>query len=94
MPKLYKSMSADKGIRGPSYKSIESGLYKKMSNILPKEMDSFENIPDDSIFYKTMDMQNYMYLKNNNITFFQSPNLAKIHIKFGATVFGDATFYS
>ena len=45
-------MSADKGIHGPSYESIKSGLYKNMSNILPKEIDSFENIPDDSNFIK------------------------------------------
>ena len=82
LPKLYKSMSADKGIRGPSYESIKSGLYKNMSKILPKEIDSFENIPDDSNFYKTIDMQNFMYFKNNKIIIFQSPNLAKIHIKF------------
>ena len=35
-----------------------------------------------------------MYFKTNKNIFFQSPNLAKIHIKFGTTVFADATFYS
>ena len=39
-------------------------------------------------------MQNFIYFKNNKIIIFQSPNLAKIHIKFGAMVFLDATFYS
>ena len=94
LPKLYKSMSADKGIRAPSYDDIKSGLYKNMSKILPEEVNSFDDIPDDSIYYKTIDEENFMFFKNDKIIIFQSPNLAKIHIKYGSTVFGDATFYS
>ena len=63
LPKLYKSMSADKGIRAPSYNDIKSGLYKNMSKILPEEVTSFEDIPDDSIYYKTVDSQNFCFLK-------------------------------
>ena len=51
LPKLYKSMPTDKGIRAPSYNDIKSGLYKNMSKILPEEVTSFEDIPDDSINY-------------------------------------------
>ena len=35
-----------------------------------------------------------MFFKNDKIIKFQSQNLAKILIKYGATIFGDATFYS
>ena len=42
-------MSADKGIRATSNNDIKSGLYKNMSKILPEEVTSFEDIPDDSI---------------------------------------------
>ena len=49
LPKLYKSISADNGIRATSYNGIKSGLYKNMSKILPEEVTSFEDIPDDSI---------------------------------------------
>ena len=31
IPKLYKSFSVDKGIRGPSFDSIKSGLYKEIN---------------------------------------------------------------
>ena len=44
LPKSYKSMSADKGIRAPSYNDIKSGLYKNMSKILLEEVTSFEDI--------------------------------------------------
>lgn len=87
-------MYADKGIHGPSYESIKSGLYKNMSKILPKDVDSFDNSPDDSIYYKAIDIQNFMHFKNNKILIFQSPYLAKIHIKYGTKVIGHATFYS
>ena len=63
LPKLYKSMSADKGIRAPSYDDIKSGLYKNMSKILPEEVNSFNDIPDDSIYYKTIDEENFMFFK-------------------------------
>ncbi len=62
--------------------------------VLSPEVDSFDKIPDESIYYKTSDNQNFLYFKNKKIVIFQSPNLAKIHIKFGTTVFCDATFYS
>ena len=51
MPKLYKSISADNGIRATSYNGIKSGLYKNMSKILPEEVTLFEDIPDDPINY-------------------------------------------
>lgn len=76
LPKLYKSMSADKGIHSPSYDVIKFGLYKNISKILLEEDKSF---PDDSIYYKAIDTQNFMYFKNNKFIIFQSPNLPKIN---------------
>ena len=94
IPKLYKSVSVDKGIRGPSFDSIKSGLYKELNKNFPNDVQTFETIPEESIYYKTLDNQDFLAFKNDKIIIFQSPNLAKIQIKFGNLVFCDATFYS
>ena len=94
IPKLYKSFSVDKGIRGPSFDSIKSGLYKEINKNFPNDVQSFETIPEESIYYKTLDNQDFLAFKNDKILIFQSPNLAKIQIKYGNPVFCDATFYS
>ena len=94
IPKLYKSFSVDKGIRGPSFDSIKSGLYKEINKNFPNDVQSFETIPEESIYYKTLDNQDFLAFKNDRILIFQSPNLAKIQIKYGNPVFCDSTFYS
>lgn len=45
LPRLFKSRPADKGIKGPSFNSIKSSLYKAISSFLPPYVDSFANIP-------------------------------------------------
>ena len=72
IPKLFKSVSVDKGIRGPSFQSVKSGLYKNIAKVLPPEVDSFDKISDESIYYKTSDNQNFLYFKNKKIVIFQS----------------------
>ena len=52
MPKLYKSVSVDKGIRGPSFDSIKSGLYKELNKNFPNDVQSFETIPEDLYIIK------------------------------------------
>ena len=94
LPRLYKAVSADKGIRGPTFNSIKSSLYNNINKILPPEIKSFDDIPDNSIYYKTFENEDFLYFKNNKIVFFQSPSLAKIHLKYGDIVFCDGTFYS
>ena len=92
--KLYKTYSADKGIKAPSFNSIKTTLYREITKILPNDIEDFESIPDESLYYKTIDNNNFLLYKNNRIVVFQSNNMAKIHAKFGDIVFADATYYS
>ena len=36
----------------------------------------------------------FLYFKNDKIVLFQSPELAKIYLRYGKIVFCDATFYA
>ena len=71
LTKLYKSHSADKEIKEPAFDSIKSGLYKNINSKLPKEVENFEDMPDDSIYYKTISNDDFLYYKNNNVVIFQ-----------------------
>ena len=82
MRRLYKAVSADKGIRGPAFNSIKSGLNNNINKILPPEIKSFDDIPDNSIYSKTFENEDFVYFKNNKIVFFQSTSLTKIHLEY------------
>ena len=92
VPRLFKSKSADKGIKGPSFTSIKSTLYNNVSDSLPPDIDTFDIIPDESINYNNIDNHKFLYFKNNRIWFLQSDNMAKIHLIYGSKIFCDATF--
>ena len=94
IPKLYKLVTVDKRIRGPSFNSIKSGLYKELNKNFPNDVQSFAPIPEESIYYKMLDNRDFLAFKYDKIIIFQSPNLAKIQIKYGNLGFCDATFYS
>ena len=69
-------------------------MYKQTVKQLPEDVNSFETVPETSIYYKTIDNENFLYYKNNNVIIFQSNNLAKIQLKYGNVIFCDATFKS
>ena len=64
--------------------TFQIGLYKNIAKVLPPEVDSFDKIPGESIYNKTSDNKNFLYFNNKKSVIFQSPNLAKIHIKYGS----------
>ena len=92
LPRLFQSRSANKGIKGPSFNSIKSSLFNAISSSLPLDLDSFDNIPDESIYYNTIHNHKFLYFKNNKICIFQSNNMIKIHLKYGSKIFCNATF--
>ena len=83
IPNLYRSYSAGKGIKCPNFTSIRKTLYATANKVLPKEINSFEEIPHESEYFYTKDDKEFMIFKNNKIIIFQSPNQAKIQIRHG-----------
>ena len=80
LSKLYKSYSADKGIKIPAFNSIKSTLYKEKNKNLPNDIKYLEDAPINSIYYSTCDDEEFFIFKNNDLLIFQSPSLAKIQI--------------
>ena len=94
IPRLVKSFSVDKGIKSPSFDSIKTTLYKEINKSFPINIVSFEDAPDESIYYQTISNQKFLLYKDEEVIIFQSEDQARIHAKHGNLVFCDATFYS
>ena len=91
--KIYKSISVDKGIKAPSFCNIKTTLYNEVNKNLPKDILNLKYAPTESIYYKTLDNENYVLYKDNHMIILQSPKLAKIHMKLCSIIFCDATFF-
>ena len=68
-------------------------MSRKITKILHEDIETFEDIPDESEYYKTEKNEDFMIYKDYDIIIFQSPFQASIFIKFHEDVFGDGTFY-
>lgn len=77
----------------PEYKSIQSQISRKINKTLPVDIENFEDIPEESEYYKTENNEDFMIYKDSDIIISQSPFQASIFIKFHEDVFGDGTFY-
>ncbi|KAL6602484.1 hypothetical protein U3516DRAFT_759737 [Neocallimastix sp. 'constans'] len=59
---------------------------------LPPDITTFDEIPNESKYYKTKRDENFMIFKNNNLIVFQSPLQAELFSK-NKPIFVDGTFY-
>ncbi|ORY33175.1 hypothetical protein LY90DRAFT_512121 [Neocallimastix californiae] len=71
------------------YKCTE---YKKIIN-LPSNVTTFNEIPNESEYYKTERNEDFMIFKNSDLVIFQSPFQAKLFKKYNNDIFVDGTFY-
>lgn len=92
--KLVKSFSTQNGLKFPSYNTLKTFLYEQINKNLPSNINSFEEAPVNSIYYKTIKDEEFLIYRDDNLMIFQSPDQAKIHLKYGKIIFADATFFS
>ncbi|OUM58212.1 hypothetical protein PIROE2DRAFT_16586 [Piromyces sp. E2] len=82
------------GFKCPEYKSIESQITRNINKQLTPDIETFEEIPDESKYYKTERSENLMIFKNHNLAIFQSPFQAKLFSYYYEYIFADGTFYA
>ena len=90
---MVKSFSQDKGIRAPSFNTIKNCLYKEINKALPDVIVNLEMAPEESIYYNTLKVEKFVIYKDSDLLVLQSPDLAKIQLKFGTILFCDSTFF-
>lgn len=90
---IFNEKAKEVGFICPEYNSIQSQITRKINKILPKDIETFEDIPDESEYYKTEKNEIFMIYKDSDIIIFQSPFQAAIFKNYNDDVFGDGTFY-
>ncbi len=90
--RLFDEISEDMGFICPEYKTIKSQITRKINNKLLRDITTFDDIPNESEYYKTKSNENFMIFKDSNLIIFQSPFQANL-FKTYEDIFADGTFY-
>jgi len=90
--RIYNEVSHEMGFECPEYKSVRSQIIRNINKQLLPNIKTFEEIPDESIYYKTERGENFMIFKNHNIAIFRSPFQAKLFSNYYEDIFVDGTF--
>ena len=78
-----------------NYGSIYSTLYREKEKNLPEDFGSYEEIPENHEFFKTLNQEDFLIFrdKQKGILVFQSPSQVKLMNKFKNDLFIDGTFF-
>ena len=79
LQKTVKAYSADKGIRCPAFKTIKNCLYKELNKNIPDDILDLSLAPENSLYYKTLNNENFVIYKDKELMILQSPGLAKFN---------------
>ncbi|KAL6625552.1 hypothetical protein U3516DRAFT_809758 [Neocallimastix sp. 'constans'] len=79
--KIKDEISKSMGLICPGYNSIKSQVTRSRRKQLPPDITTFDEIPNESKYYKTKRDENFMIFKNNDIIVFQSPFQAELFSK-------------
>ncbi|ORY22072.1 hypothetical protein LY90DRAFT_515697 [Neocallimastix californiae] len=90
--RIYDKISQGMGLICPGYNSIKSQVTRSRRTQLPPDITTFDEIPNESKYYKTKRDENFMIFKNNDLIVFQSPFQAELFSK-NKHIFADGTFY-
>ncbi|ORX52493.1 hypothetical protein BCR32DRAFT_251807 [Anaeromyces robustus] len=91
--RIYNEVSQNMGIICPEYDTIRSQILRNINKQIHTDITTFDEIPNESIYYKTERGEDFMIFKNPNIIIFQSPFQAKLFSKYYEDIFADGTFY-
>ncbi|ORY20526.1 hypothetical protein LY90DRAFT_516717 [Neocallimastix californiae] len=90
--RTYDEISQGMGLICPGYNSIKFQVTRSRRKQLPPDITTFDEIPNESKYYKTKRDENFMIFKNNDLIVFQSPFQAELFSK-NKHIFADGTFY-
>ena len=66
----YDEISQGMGLICPRFNSIESQVTRNRRKQLPPDITTFDEIPNESIFYKTKKDENFIIFKNHDLIVF------------------------
>ena len=78
----------------PYFGNIRSSLYRHINKNIPKDIESLNELPADSEYYKTLKGEIFLFYKTDHLLIFMSPNQANLLYEYNQHVFMDGTFYA
>ncbi|OUM58866.1 hypothetical protein PIROE2DRAFT_15766 [Piromyces sp. E2] len=70
---IFNKISKEIGFVCPEYSTIKSQIKRNINKYLSSKIKKLDEIPNESIYYKTERNENFMIFKNPNLIIFQSP---------------------
>ena len=89
---LFNKVSQKIGIICPDFNSVRTQIRRNINKQYPSDVKTFNEIPDESQYFKTVRSEDFMIFKNSNVVICQSPFQAKIYSKYNEDIFADGTF--
>ncbi|KAL6631776.1 hypothetical protein U3516DRAFT_737393 [Neocallimastix sp. 'constans'] len=68
----YDEISQGMGLICPRFNSIESQVTRNRRKQLPPDITTFDEIPNESIFYKTKKDENFIIFKNHDLIYLKN----------------------
>ncbi|KAG4095787.1 hypothetical protein H8356DRAFT_1398299 [Neocallimastix lanati (nom. inval.)] len=93
MHKIKETIRKKYGINMTEFNSIRTLILRSQNKQLPPDITSFEEILEESEYYKIENGDNFMIFKNSNLIIFQSPFQSKLFIQYNEDIFAYGTFY-
>ncbi|KAG4082708.1 hypothetical protein H8356DRAFT_1437536 [Neocallimastix lanati (nom. inval.)] len=89
--RIFDKISQKIGYICPEYKTIKTQITRYKNKQLFPNVKTFDEVPNETEYYKTIRGEYFMIFKNSNIIIFQSPFQAKLFIE-NKYIFADGTF--
>ena len=77
----------------PNFDNIKHNIYRYINKNIPKNIESFEDLPEESDFYNTIKGDTFLIYKTISILIFMSIIQARLLYKYNEHVFISRTFF-
>ena len=77
-----------------SFGNIKSSLYNNINAKIPEDVDSFQDLPHESIYYYMSNGEKFVIYQDDDLLLMQTKLLSKILWRFPDEVFMDGTFFA
>ena len=74
------------GFLCPEYNSLRTQIARSINKRLPSDIKTFDEIPNESIYFKTERDEDFMIFKDSNLIIFQSPFQAKLFTQYNEDI--------
>jgi hypothetical protein len=91
--KLYNNIISKPENEFVPFTSVQRAIYDKINKIIPKEVESFMDIPEDNAYFKTLENQSFLIKRTPEMLILMSEKQTNILLENSENVFFNGTFF-